>query len=250
MAELDGIGAIVTGGGRGLGRGVALSLARRGAAVAACDLDLEACDETASMIRSEGGSGLAIKMDVTDEASVAEGVERASQELGGVDLLVNNAGVLSVHAVVDLPVEEWRRVLDVNATGTFLVSREVARRWLAEGREGSIVSISSIAGKRGDPQLAHYSASKFAIVGFTQAFARELGPHGITVNSICPGLVETPMIEGLAQGWRTTVDSMLTDQAIPRPQTPDEIAATVVFLHRNRSVTGQSLNVDGGTVFN
>jgi meso-butanediol dehydrogenase/(S,S)-butanediol dehydrogenase/diacetyl reductase len=249
MEELEGVGAIVTGGGRGLGRGLALGLAQRGAAVAACDVDARSAEETARIVREDGGSGIAIEMDVTSELSVAEGAAKAEAELDGVDLLVNNAGVLFVHSVVEMPVEEWRRVLEVNATGTFLVSREVARAWLAAGREGSIVSIASIAGKRGDPEIAHYSASKFAVVGFTQALARELGPHGITVNAICPGLVETEMIEELAKGMGSTVEAFLEDQAIPRPQTPDDIAAAVAFLHRNRSVTGQSLNVDGGTVF-
>jgi meso-butanediol dehydrogenase/(S,S)-butanediol dehydrogenase/diacetyl reductase len=249
MEGLEGVHALVTGAGRGLGRGIALGLAGRGATVAACDVDAEAIDETVRILRSEGGSGIAIAMDVTSEPSVVEGVASVEAKLDGVDLLVNNAGVLSVLAVVEMPLEEWRRVFEVNATGTFLVSREVARKLSAAGREGSIISIASIAGKRGDPGLAHYSASKFAVVGFTQALARELGSHGITVNAICPGLVETPMIEELAKGWGTTVEAMLDDQAIPRAQTPDEIAAAVAFLHGSRSVTGQSLNVDGGTVF-
>jgi meso-butanediol dehydrogenase/(S,S)-butanediol dehydrogenase/diacetyl reductase len=144
---------------------------------------------------------------------------------------------------------EWRRVLEVNATGTFLASRAVARRLVVEGRPGSIVSIASIAGKRGDPQLAHYSASKFAIVGLTQALARELAEHDVTVNAVCPGLVETQMIEQVAAGWNTSVERMLDAQAIHRPQTADEIADAVAFLHRNRSVTGQAINVDGGTIF-
>jgi meso-butanediol dehydrogenase / (S,S)-butanediol dehydrogenase / diacetyl reductase len=248
-AELGGTRAIVTGASRGLGRGIALGLAGRGAAVAVLDIDLDAATAVAQEALASGVRAAARWVDITDEASVAEAVAAASDDVGGLDLLVNNAGVLSVSPVVDLALAEWRRVLEVNATGTFLMSREVARAMLAAGTTGSIVSVASIAGKRGDPELAHYSASKFAVVGFTQALARELATSGITVNAVCPGLVETAMIDALAARWGASVEEMLELQAIPRPQTPDEIAATIAFLHRNRSITGQALNVDGGTVF-
>jgi meso-butanediol dehydrogenase/(S,S)-butanediol dehydrogenase/diacetyl reductase len=220
-----------------------------GAAVAVLDIDLDAATAVAQEALASGVRAAARWVDITDEASVAEAVAAASDDVGGLDLLVNNAGVLSVSPVVDLALAEWRRVLEVNATGTFLMSREVARAMLAAGTTGSIVSVASIAGKRGDPELAHYSASKFAVVGFTQALARELATSGITVNAVCPGLVETAMIDALAARWGASVEEMLELQAIPRPQTPDEIAATIAFLHRNRSITGQALNVDGGTVF-
>ena len=107
----------------------------------------------------------------------------------------------------------------------------------------------SIAGKVGEPGLAHYAASKFAVVGFTQALAREIACHDITVNAVCPGVVATPMIDELAKGWGMSIEAMVGKQAIHRAQTPDEVAAAVMFLHANRSITGQALNVDGGTVF-
>jgi NAD(P)-dependent dehydrogenase (short-subunit alcohol dehydrogenase family) len=144
---------------------------------------------------------------------------------------------------------EWRQVLEVNITGTFLISRKAARLMIAARTQGSIVSISSIAGKVGDPLLAHYSASKFAVIGFTQALARELGTYGITVNAICPGVVETQMIRDLSVGSATPVEHMLQAQAIKRPQTPREIAMTIALLYLNRAMTGQSINVDGGSVF-
>jgi len=247
---LEGTRAVVTGAGRGLGRGIALGLAGRGASVAVLDVDERSAEGVAREAAALEVQTVARRVDVTDESGVAATVASVRKEFGGIDLLVNNAGVLSVAPVVELSLAEWRRVMDVNATGAFLMSREVARTMIADGTEGSIVSIASIAGKRGDPELAHYSASKFAVVGFTQALARELAVNGITVNAVCPGLVETSMIETLAAGSSSSVEQMLEPQAIHRPQTPDEIADAIAFLHRNRSVTGQALNVDGGTVFN
>jgi meso-butanediol dehydrogenase / (S,S)-butanediol dehydrogenase / diacetyl reductase len=246
---LAGTRALVTGGGHGLGRGTAIELAGLGAAVAVCDVDADSAEGVAAELVVAGKQAVAASVDVTDETSVEDAVARSWSSLGGIDLLVNSAGVLSVAPVVKLSLSEWRRVLDVNATGTFLMSKCVARRMLEEGVRGSIVSVASIAGKRGDPQLAHYSASKFAVIGFTQSFARELATTGITVNAVCPGLVETSMIEALAAGWGVSVDDMLREQAIQRPQTPEEIASVIALFHRNRSITGQALNVDGGTIF-
>lgn len=248
--EQLGTRALVTGGASGLGRGIGEALASSGFSVALADLDADAAGDAAHELSEGATAAMGLRIDVTDEGSVDAAVTAVVEEFGGLDLLVNNAGVLSVSAIVDLPLHEWRRVMEVNATGTFLCSRAVARALVASGRPGSIISIASIAGKKGDPQLAHYSASKFAVIGFTQALARELAFHDITANAICPGVVDTQMIAQLAHDWHTTMDAMLTGQAIPRPQGPDEIADLIRFLHAARSVTGQAINIDGGTVFN
>jgi meso-butanediol dehydrogenase / (S,S)-butanediol dehydrogenase / diacetyl reductase len=217
--------------------------------VAALDVDADSVQETARLIQRAGGTSSAARMDVTDEAEVQAGIAGAEGQLSGLDLVVNGAGVLSVAHVVDLEAAEWRRVLEVNVTGAFLVSRAAARIMITAARPASIISIASVAGKTGEPGLAHYAASKFALVGFTQALARELAPHQITVNAVCPGVVLTPMIDQLADKWQMSIDDLLDSQSIHRPQTPDDIALAIEFLHASRSVTGQAINVDGGTVF-
>jgi meso-butanediol dehydrogenase/(S,S)-butanediol dehydrogenase/diacetyl reductase len=240
---------VVTGAGQGLGRGIALALAARGGRVVALDVNADGAAETARMIEDAGGSARSSRMDVTDEGEVGSAIGWAADRLDGLDLVINGAGVLSVAPVVDLEAREWRRVLEVNATGAFLVSRAAARLMIEAARPASIVSIASIAGKIGEPGLAHYAASKFALVGFTQALARELAPHDITVNAVCPGVVATPMIEELSSQWHVSVEGMLAQQAIRRPQSTEDIAMAIAFLHACRSVTGQAINVDGGTVF-
>ena len=188
------------------------------------------------MIRSVGGAGVAVRMDVTDEASVAGSVERAGRSSEAFDLLVNNAGVSWAYSVVDRPVDEWRRVMDVNATGTFLVSREVARRWLADGRQGSIVSVASIAGKRGDPaarsllgievrgRWLHAGARAGAGSGRDHG-ERDLSRAGRDDDDREP-----------SAGWGTTVEAMLEEQAIvdrrhPRRSRPRWASSTEPSRH-------------------
>lgn len=240
---------MVTGAAGGLGRGIALGLAARGAAVVAVDIDADGTAQTARMIEDAGGRAWSRRLDVTDEAEVSSAVGWAADRLGGLDLMVNSAGVLSVAPVVELAAREWRRVLEVNATGVFLVSRAAARIMIAQARPASIVSVASIAAKIGEPGLAHYAASKFALIGFTQALARELAPHEITVNAVCPGVVATAMIDELSSKWHVSIAEMVAQQAIRRPQSPEDIVMAIAFLHASRSVTGQAINVDGGTVF-
>jgi meso-butanediol dehydrogenase/(S,S)-butanediol dehydrogenase/diacetyl reductase len=237
--DLTGIRILITGAGRGLGLGLAHSFADWGAVVGVSDL-------VAPQPEFAAWRGT---MDVTDEAAVEAATASCWDALGGLDLLVNNAGVLSVVEVARMTLSQWRQVIDVNATGTFLVSRAVVRRMIAAGNGGSIVSIASIAGKRGDPGLAHYSASKFAVVGFTQALAREVARHGIRVNAVCPGVVQTAMIADYAAAIGGDVAAWIGGQSLQRAQTPADIAWVIGCLHGAESVTGQAVNVDGGTLF-
>jgi len=246
-ADLTGTAALITGAGRGLGRGLGLALARLGARVACLDVDARAASETAALIREAGGQGWSAELDVTDEQRVPIAVQDAAAAIGGLDLAVCNAGVISAATVVELEPAEWRRVLDVNATGTFLMAQAAARTMLAAGTKGSIITIASIAGKQADPGCAHYAASKFAVIGLTQALAMELAADGITANAVCPGVVQTELMTTFA--GQAGVDHYVKLQLVRRPQEPDEIAAAISFLHRCRSITGQAINVDGGTVF-
>ncbi len=247
--DLAGTRVFLTGGARGLGRGLAVALAEWGAAVAVYDRHSAGARETTGQIERSGGRAIAGQVDVTDEFSVGRAVDDTVNNLGGLDLAICNAGVLSVAPVVDMELTEWRRVLDVNATGTFLTARAVAKHMIEAGTAGSIVPVASVGGKLGTPMLAHYNASKFAVIGLTQVLAKELGPHGITVNAVCPGVVETEMIAQLAESRNEPLTEMLRKQIVQRPQTPAEIALAIAHLHLNRAITGQAVNVDGGTIF-
>lgn len=247
--DLAGHAVLITGAGRGLGRGIAEALARWGARVGATDVDAAGAAETRALVEAAGGEAWTHRLDVTDEAEVARVVDACWSVFGGIDLLVNNAGILSVSPVVDLDPKAWRRTLEVNATGVFLCAQAVARRMIAAKRPGSIVSIASIGGKRGTPTVSHYNASKFAVIGFTQAMAREVAEHDILVNAVCPGVVETQMIADMAKGVGVDPSVWIDVQAIKKPQTPEDIAFAIAFLHRSRAVTGQAINVDGGAIF-
>ena len=247
--DFRGLRVFLTGGARGMGKGIAHAFADWGATIGVTDSNEAGAADTAGAIVAGGGQAMSHLMDVTDERSVQEALGAFCEFAGGIDLAINAAGVLSVHSVMDMAVAEWRRVLDVNATGSFIVARAAASAMIDRQISGSIVCIASINAKQGSPGLAHYTASKFAVVGFVQTLAQELGDHGIRVNAICPGTVLTQMIDDLADGWAMSVEDMLDLQIQKRPQTPAEIALGIAGLQVNEAVTGQSLNVDGGTVF-
>ena len=247
--DFRGLRVFLTGGARGMGKGIAHAFADWGATIGVTDSNEAGAADTAQAIVARGGQAMSHLVDVTDEHSVQKALGAFCESAGGIDLAINAAGVLSVHSVVDMDIAEWRRVLDVNATGSFIVARAAANAMIDRQISGSIVCIASIGGKQGSAGLAHYSASKFAVIGFVQSFARELGDHGIRVNAVCPGTVHTQMIDDLSEGWAISVEEMLDLQVQKRPQTPAEIALGIAGLHVNEAVTGQSLNVDGGTVF-
>lgn len=244
---LAGKTALVTGAGRGIGRGVAQELAAVGARVIAADLDLDTARQTAAGLGAAAAA--ARPVDVADPGSVEQLVRSVSQSGERIDILANVAGVISLAPVTDLAVADWDRVMNVNARGTFLVSRAVLPGMMEAGA-GAIINISSAAGKDGTAGSAHYSSSKFAVIGFTQSLAKEVAQFGIRVNAVCPGVVPTQMIADVGTAWQMSTEQMVRDwQLIKRPQEAREIGAAVVFLTIMTSMTGQSINVDGGSIF-
>ncbi len=256
LLPLAGKTAVVTGGARGIGKGIVLELARAGADVLIADLLEDAMQSTAAEVQALGRRALTRRVDVTDAAQVQAMVDQAVSELGGLDILVNCAGVISIHPVAELSERDWDFVMDVNAKGTFLGCRAALGPMRAR-RSGRIVNVASIAGKEGFPNLAHYSASKFAVVGFTNALAKEVAQEGITVNAICPGIVRTYMWDRLSDEWKNEGESVEDSWArhqltlIPqgRAQTPQDMGRLALFFATMDNVTGQSVNVDGGFTF-
>lgn len=250
---LEGKRAFVTGGGAGIGRAIVLALAAAGARVAVTDRDLDAARAVA---REAGVAHLALRLDVTDAAATAKAVAEAAEGLGGLDLAVANAGISTMARVVDLTEAEWDANMAVNAKGVFLTNQAVLRHFLAQGTGGAICNTASLAAKVGAPLLAHYSASKFAVAGFTQALAREVAPRGIRVNCVCPGFVRTSMQEREVL-WEAELRGMTPEAVraeyvsltpLGRIQTPEDVADVVVFLLSDaaRFMTGLAVDVNGG----
>ncbi len=250
--------ALVTGAGRGIGRAIALRLARDGHAVAVNDVDGGGAEAVAEEIGAAGGRSVAVPADVTDRDAVFGMVDRAADALGSVDVMVANAGVAQVKTLLEVTPEDLRRVFDVNVFGVLYCIQAAAERMIAQGGGGKIISASSIAGHSGFDRLGHYSATKFAVRGLTQAAAKELAPHGITVNAYCPGIVDTAMWEliderlgealDLGKGEAMAKYSELI--ALGRVQTPEDVAGFVSYLAGPDSdyMTGQSVMIDGGIV--
>lgn len=247
--------ALVTGGASGIGIGTARRLHELGATVAIGDLPAQ----LDRMPADAADPFLRLPLDVTDEASVAGCVADAAARLGGIDMLVNSAGVFQFRRLEDITTVEWDRILDVNLRGTFLVLREAMPHLKASGA-GRVVNISSDAGKRGFALLGAYCASKFGVVGLTQAVAAEVAPDGVRVNAVCPGTVaETGMGRVVVQqkielGYGADATEVLQRGAasfpLGRVGTVADVVETVVFLLSDASgwITGESINIDGGSL--
>jgi 3-oxoacyl-[acyl-carrier protein] reductase len=245
---LQGRVALVTGGGRNIGRALAFGFARAGATPVIADLNPDDAEAIASEIEREGFRALPVRVDVASADSVAAMIAAALAAFGRIDILVNNAAKFSelqYREFARIPLEEWKAVLDVNVTGTFLCVRAVEPHMRKAGW-GRIVNVASASIRMGRPNFLHYVSSKSALVGMSRSLARELGPYGITVNTLLPGVVFTEL-----QRQRLDADyqrMILAGQCIPEPLPPEAIVGPVLFLasEESRYVTGQELAVDGG----
>jgi len=238
---------LVTGGASGIGQQVCRAMANEGARIAVGDLDLERAQATASELRQGGGEAHAFQLDVASPASVQAFVAAAETALGGLDVLVNCAGIREIVPVLELSFEEWSRVMNVNVNGTFLASQAFARRLVALNKPGRIVNIASTLGLMAAPKRAAYTTSKHAVVGLTRQMALELGEKNIRVNAVAPGVIRTPLTERYFQDPEMA-QTIRDIHALGRWGDPKDIANAILFLAdaENAFVTGTILTVDGG----
>ncbi len=246
--KLEGKVALVTGAGAGIGEAIALLFAGEGADIAVNDIDLASAERTAAAVKKKGRRALAVIADVAKEDEVDAMVERIIAELGGVDILVNNAGIGDVHGPLleaQTP-EKWDWVVNVILRGTYLCSRRVGR-WMAEQKSGKIVNISSVAGTKGVPTMAGYGAAKAGVINLTQSLAVDWGRYNINVNSIAPGLIDTPLTRRTVLKWATP-EQINERNPLGRMGEAVEIAQAALFLVSDEAayITGVILPVDGG----
>src|SRR5215211_6931902 len=254
--RLDGKVAIVTGGAQGIGRASALRLAGEGAKVVVADLQAEGADVVAQEITGNGGEAFGIAVDVRDRGRVQAVVDETVRRFGGVDILMNNAGVIRITPFLEIDEDEWDLLFDVNCKGILWFSQAAAKQMIEQGRGGKIVNVASQAGRRGEALVLTYCASKAAVISMTQSMALALAPHKINVNAIAPGIVDTPLWESndrrfaellgmeIGEPKRTFVATI----PLGRIEQPEDVAGMAAFLASPDSdyITQQCYNVDGG----
>jgi meso-butanediol dehydrogenase/(S,S)-butanediol dehydrogenase/diacetyl reductase len=252
--------ALITGGGQGIGQAIAERLHADGFKVAVADLNIETAGNVADGLGRKQGDALALQVNVADRDSVFAAVNQAVSELGGFDVIINNAGIAPPSPIEEITPESIEKLFSINFNGVVWGAQAATAAFRSLGHGGKIISAASQAGHVGNPGIALYSATKFAVRGFTQTAARDLVKYGITVNTYAPGIVRTPLVEDLvkktaaaagkpeAWGWEQFTKGI----ALERPSEPAEVAAVVSFLAGPDSnyITGQSILVDGGMVFN
>jgi NAD(P)-dependent dehydrogenase (short-subunit alcohol dehydrogenase family) len=248
MRGLDGAGVLISGGSRGIGLAAGRRFLEEGARVFLSGIEAAEVDAAVAELRPVGAVG-GTACDVADEAQVDRLVEGATGFLGGIDVLINNAGIAWQEPFVEIEPERWDRILDVNLRGEFLVAQRVARSMIERGRGGAIVNMASTNAVEGEAGYAHYNASKGGIAMLTRTMAIELGPFGIRVNAVCPGKIATPL-QGEAEDPGYTERFVRERIPIGRSGTPEEVAAAYAFLASDEAsfITGELLMVDGGQV--
>jgi 3-oxoacyl-[acyl-carrier protein] reductase len=248
MFDLSGKRALVTGGGRGLGRAIALAFARQGADVAVNYRgNADAAEEVASEVRGLGRETLTIQGDTSEGRDACEAIVKAALDaFGTLDILVNNAGITRDNLLMRMDAEEWESVLDTNLSGPFWMTRAVARP-MVKARSGRIINMASAAGRMGNPGQANYAAAKAGLIGLTKTTARELASRGITCNALAPGLIETDLTADLPDA---AAEAIKTLTPMGYPGSVEDVAAAAVYFASDeaRYVTGQVLGIDGGMV--
>jgi 3-oxoacyl-[acyl-carrier protein] reductase len=246
VIQLSGKNALVTGAGRGIGREIALTLARAGANIGVCDVDLATAQSTASEVAALGRQSVALRCDVSKSSDIAETVSAFCAIVPAIDILVNNAGITRDSLLVRMKEEDWDLVLSINLKSAFLCCKEVSRLMM-KARSGKIVNIASVVGIMGNAGQANYSASKAGLIGLTKTLAKEFAGRNIQVNAVAPGFIQTAMTDKLSPADKDKLSSQIPMQ---RLGTPLDVANAVLFLSSSLSdyITGQVITVDGGLV--
>ena len=242
--KLNGKVAVVTGAAQGIGKAVAILLARNGADMVVSDVNLEKAGETAKEIEAIGRKAMAIRVDVAHLGDVEQMVDAVLEGFGRIDILVNNAGITRDKLILRMTEEDWDAVLSINLKGTFNCTKAVVKQ-MSKQRSGKIVNIASVSGEMGNAGQANYSASKAGVIGLTKTIAREFAQRGINVNAVAPGYIQTPMTETLPDKVKEELRRMIP---LERLGLPEDVAEAVLFLVSETSsyITGQVLNVNGG----
>ncbi|MEM7020500.1 MAG: SDR family NAD(P)-dependent oxidoreductase [Pseudomonadota bacterium] len=249
MGTLDGKVAFITGAGSGIGRGIAERLAQEGADVCVSDVDIDGAQETANTIEGMGRRALVVKANVASQEQMGEAANSCVETLGRLDIAVANAGIGRGGMLLDMPLKDWQDQVDINMTGVFLTVQAAARKMVALKNGGRIVCIASLAAESTGPMIWSYSATKVAVRMMVRGWAQELGPHGITVNSIGPGVIDTPLAAGLAGKPDGAIRAGLESRTpVGRVGKPEDIGGLVNFLvgPDGGFMTGDYLIIDGG----
>ena len=249
MADLSGKVAFITGAGSGIGQGTAVRLARDGADVCVADIDLDGAAETASMVREFGRAAHVVRCNVASKDQLQAAADECVSELGGLDIAVANAGVGRAGSVLDMALKDWQDQLDINLTGVFLTVQAAAQRMVAAGNGGRIVCISSLAAVNTSQLMWSYSATKAGVAMMVRGWAGDLGPHGININAIGPGVIDTPLAHGIAGDEGGPIRSALeASTPVGRAGVPSDIAGLISFLVGPDAdfMTGSYLVMDGG----